>query len=68
MPSPVRATRRRVARPRPRRPTLRRRVGDVTLLCFCRTPERCHRSLLADALAKIARAQSLVILPDAPKR
>lgn len=32
-------------------------TGDVTLLCYCREPAHCHRSLLAQVLVKIAAAQ-----------
>ena len=33
-------------------------TGDVTLTCYCGDPARCHRSLLADVLVKIGRAQT----------
>jgi uncharacterized protein YeaO (DUF488 family) len=29
---------------------------DVTLLCFCHEPHRCHRSLLAALLVRVAQA------------
>ena len=32
--------------------------GDITLLCSCRDPERCHRSLLANEIVKMSEEQS----------
>lgn len=29
------------------------KVGDITLLCSCKDPEKCHRSLLAREIAKM---------------
>jgi uncharacterized protein YeaO (DUF488 family) len=34
-------------------------LGDVTLCCYCREPQRCHRSLLAGILTRIADARDL---------
>lgn len=34
---------------------------DTTLLCYCREPATCHRSLLADVLVKIAASDGLVL-------
>ena len=36
-------------------------AGDVTLCCYCRGPERCHRSLLAAVLVKVAAGRGRVL-------
>lgn len=35
--------------------------GEITLVCFCSDPVKCHRTILADMLVKVAKTNNINI-------